>query len=380
MTKILTIILLIVALIGGLALVSQNQEMRKGATFANTTLMLLPSEKITKNIGDEVSVKVYFQTESGAKVDGVQTVLCYGNELSLNADTGVVANTDNGFEASPIVSIKDSGIGKCATIVATSKKAADQLKTAGEVFAIKFVAASAGNGNLTLDQTKSMVTGDNPASTTDKEIAVTGVTNTTYQINGGATGNEPVLNYKVSFGNVKAGDAKCVVDWPLQIIVLSGGESKVYTGIKANSSIENGVNIFYIGTLPLVGFNHLDNVAVFMKGPKHIQMKYAVQNQSAAYDKAGGELVLTKDAATSPLYDFSAYPMIPGDVIGANSETPDGWIDGVDFSYVKSRALTHETVGSGGYLKADLDGNCQVNSNDVNVLKISLQTKQGQLY
>jgi hypothetical protein len=72
--------------------------------------------------------------------------------------------------------------------------------------------------------------------------------------------------------------------------------------------------------------------------------------------------------------------MIPGDVTGEVEGVQDGWVNGIDFAYVKARALTHETVASGGYLKSDLDGNCQVNSNDVNILKISLQTKQGQLY
>jgi len=194
------------------------------------------------------------------------------------------------------------------------------------------------------------------------------------------SGDTPILNFQVSYGNVKVSDGKCVVDWPMQVIVLAKGESKVYTGVKPILMGTSGDKIIYQGRLPLTGFNHFENVAAFIKGPKHLQMKYAVQNQSAPYDKAGGQLTLTKDATTSPLYNFSAYPIIPGDVKGPNSENPDGWIDGVDFAYVKGRSLTHETVAESGYLKADLDGNCQVNSNDVNVLKISLQTKQGQLY
>jgi hypothetical protein len=40
----------------------------------------------------------------------------------------------------------------------------------------------------------------------------------------------------------------------------------------------------------------------------------------------------------------------------------------------------HETADNGGNLKADLDGNCQANSRDVTILKISLEEKQGQLY
>ncbi|MBP6989586.1 hypothetical protein KBB48_02330, partial [Candidatus Shapirobacteria bacterium] len=120
--------------------------------------------------------------------------------------------------------------------------------------------------------------------------------------------------------------------------------------------------------------------AVFFKGPKHLQMKYARQNQSTSYDKAGGELTLTTSAATSPEYDFTAYPMLPGDIVGNSpEEAPNGIINGVDFSYLKNRP-SHESVAEGGYLKGDLDGNCQINTNDVNILKLSLETKQGELY
>jgi hypothetical protein len=377
-TTIPLIILLTVALIGGLMLVKQNQETRKGASFANTKLMLLPSEKIIKAVGEVVPVKVYYQTESGAKVDGVQAVVCYGDELTLDPDTGVVGNTENGFEAEPIVSIKDG----CATLVTASKKAADQLKTTGEAFAINFMAAKVGEGNLTINQAKSMVTGDNTSSAIDKEIAITGVENTTYQITGDdpITGDELILNLKGAFGHVKAAGGECVVNWPLQVIVLGGGESKVYSGVVATSQTKVGDLVVYQGSLPLVGFNHSENVAVFVKGPKHLQMKYAVQDQSGPYNEAGGKLSLTNSVTTSPVYDFTKYPMIPGDVTSEVEGVQDGWVNGIDFAYVKARALTHESVDSGGYLRSDLDGNCQVNSNDVNILKISLQTKQGQLY
>lgn len=377
------IILLIVSLLGGLMLVRQNQDTRKSASFADTKLMLLPSEKIVKKVGEIVPVKVYFQTESGARVDGVQTVVCYGEEIFLDQETGIIVNTENGFESDPIVIVNEVEEGKwCATMVATSKKAADKLITTGEVFALNFTAVSEGEGPLTITQTKSMVTGDNPASATDKEIAITSVEDTSYQIVGDEiiTGDEPILNYKVSFGYVDANGDKCVVDWPMEIMVLANGESKVYSDVVARKIGEaNGIPV-YEGSLQLKGFNSMENVAAFFKGPKHLQMKYATQNQSATYGKAPGELILTTSQETSPVYDFTSYPMIAGDVIGVDSDEPDNWINGLDFSYVKTRALTHESVDEGGYLKADLDGNCQVNSRDVMILKISLETKQGQLY
>ena len=110
-----------------------------------------------------------------------------------------------------------------------------------------------------------------------------------------------------------------------------------------------------------------------------LKMKYGKNNQTAVYGKAGGELALTK--SIDLVYDFSGYPLLGGDVVANDSQDgQDGVINGVDFAYIKSRSLIHETVNEGGYLQGDLDGNCQVNSNDVNILKMSLREKQGELY
>lgn len=188
-----------------------------------------------------------------------------------------------------------------------------------------------------------------------------------------STTGDSVLNYRVQFKGLQS-DAKCAVNWPVTITVLANGISKTYS----DTPVMDGSS--YKGTLTLTGFNAREGVAVFIKGPQHIQMKYGKNGQVTAYAKAGGEIVLTSLADTSPWYDFSGYPIVAGDVIGTNSDTQDGWINGVDFSYVKQRSLTHETAAEGSYLRGDLDGNCQVNSNDVNVLKISLNEKQGELY
>lgn len=195
-----------------------------------------------------------------------------------------------------------------------------------------------------------------------------------------AAGASPVLNYKISFGRVMASSSQCVVSWPLQFIVLSGGESKTYVGVLPDAKSVVNNKVVFSGSLTLTGFTKTTGVAVFVKGPKHSQMKYGIPNQTAAYNKIGGELVLTSDKATSQVYDFSGYPLLPGDVVDISLTKQDGIINGVDYAYIRSKSLVHDTVGAGGYLKGDLDGNCQVNSNDVNIYKISLQEKQGQLY
>ncbi|MFA7300851.1 MAG: hypothetical protein WC069_00875 [Candidatus Shapirobacteria bacterium] len=192
-------------------------------------------------------------------------------------------------------------------------------------------------------------------------------------------GLNPVLNYKIAFGGVMPNSSQCLVSWPLQITVLGDGESKTYVNVLPDSITTVGNKRIVSGSLVLTNFSKTTGVSAFITGPKHLQMKYGKNNQTGPYGKLIGELTLTNDKATSIVYDFSGYPIIPGDVSGV-SGVQDKFVNAVDFALVKSKSLVHETVQSGGYLIADLDGNCQVNSNDVNLLTISLQDKQEQLY
>jgi hypothetical protein len=192
----------------------------------------------------------------------------------------------------------------------------------------------------------------------------------------------PVLNYKVQYAFVKSDYSQCFVpsDWPLQITVLSGGVTKTYNGVVPGKINKSEVFVTAEGSLVLEGFDKTSNVAVFIKGPKHLQMKYAVDKQEGRYNKAGGELTLTKFVETSPVYDFTAYPILPGDIRGENSDNPDGVVNGYDWTEVKRSVKILETVEEGSYLKADLDGSCQVNSNDLYILRLTLEEKQGELY
>jgi len=200
-----------------------------------------------------------------------------------------------------------------------------------------------------------------------------------YTVGSVVTGQDLVLNYKVSLANVNPNSAKCLSDLPLKILVVGNGQSKTYEGVMPQSREILGNKLVFGGSLNLIGFNGNSGVAVFVSGPKQLQMKYGKNNQTVVYGKAGGELALTK--STDLVYDFSGYPLLGGDVVANDSQDgQDGVINGVDFAYIKSRSLIHETVNEGGYLQGDLDGNCQVNSNDVNILKMSLREKQGELY
>lgn len=443
--KIFLTLLLLAAVAGALALMKQNQDTRRGAAVAGATMSVVPETKQVRKAGEELKYNVNFVLDNAeARVEAAQVKLCYSNHIEFKS---VVGNKSAGFDAEAITAMTKAGDGDrvCTTVAFGSNGVTsdqlNKLKNAGNIFEMTFVAKNKTNGvkSISIDTANgaTVLGAYNPASA-DKTVTVRSVTGGQYEVTDGSScrslwkivnsepdgdgtterqveayckefnscdnqipvigqsyntkeeceaalrGDTPVLNYKVSYRGVLPNDHACMVDWPIQVIVLSRGTTQVYNNVIPSEVIDvnEGENkkVVLKGSLVLTGFNYTDQVAVFFKGPKHLQMKYGVQNQNKNYNKAGGELVLTKDVNTSPWYDFSDHPMLPGDVVGKDSEQQDGDINILDFSYVKSIVAKLETVPAGQNLKADLNGNCQANSGDLYLLSRSLEDKQGQLY
>lgn len=449
---VLFIVFLLVALVMGLILVRQNQETRRGAYFAETTMFLLPTE-MTAAVGENLSVQVWVNTANDAKVDGIQTDLCYQADYitpvaSSDGDVSdaVVPNSENGFNQVPLALVVGD-TDKCIRFAITSNKQASSLKSGMvSVGTVVFKAVAQGSGDLSLKLDKSTVTGDNPSGGMDTYIKVTSVAGANYTItasnevteeqacvnasgtwkqfnngcvdscayaldpqmnctqaitngcdcggsrcwdsanrvcvNNPAPSNTPVphasdmwLNYRVAFAGVRDG-RQCASDWKVKLTVLSGSTKKEYSNIPLTATGARTATgeIVYEGSLQLAGFTESNNVAVFFKGPKHLQVKYGRGGQTAAYNQAGGEITLNSDRNSSPTLDFSGYPMLAGDIDGS------GIIDGVDFTNVKSKSSGFSEVAAGGYIAEDLDGSCQVNNNDTILLVRSLNEKQDQVY
>lgn len=277
----------------------------------------------------------------------------------------------DGFDAAPILTVDESnGVIKASVL---AMKASSQLPK-GEVKIVDFdvEGVAEGNGEIKLDGSYEI--SGYSANKGSGNVGLENIGKGIYTVIEGTSSSEEILNLKIAYGKL-AGDAKCVTDWPLQVTVMSGETSKVYSDIKTTRDTSITDRAVFKATLPLTGWMVKDNVAVFIKSVKHLQMKYGTNNQTESYDKAGGEIKLDSGV----VYDFSGWSLLPGDITGVG-DVPDGRINGLDFSRVKQKSLTHETVAEGGYILEDLDGNCQVNSNDVTVLKMSLNEKQETLY
>ena len=195
--------------------------------------------------------------------------------------------------------------------------------------------------------------------------------------------NNGILKFKMTYLGTTAG-ALCAqpANMPMSVIVRSEeGSSSIYSNVIATklSGNQGGLGIYEV-TLPLDGLYLGDRFSVFVKDAKHLQVKYGVNNQSVFYNKAGGELGgLTNDFSTTPLFDITKYPLLAGDVTGPGG-AQDGIVDGLDFSYVKTESIKRTAADAGGYMLADLNGNCKMESQDLSILMLSLSERQGQLY
>ena len=381
-------ILLIAALIGGVILVGQNQNTQRGAYFSGSSLSILPTS-MTANTGDVVPVQLWVQTNDNAKVSAVDANVCYGTGLTLNASDLATLIDLNQDAFKSIEYVKNDTTTNCLRLVVVSSGISpDNLKSGlVKVAAIRFTAASATTGTIAISS-GAKVSGYNPtAGATDTAMSISAMTSGSYTIGQGTTtGTGPYLKFSMSFLGVKATDSACAdgSKMPLVITVRAAdGTTKAYSGIlptKTSGVTTDGLAIYNVG-LPLTGFGYTNNIAIFVKGPKHLQVKYGVNGQQGFYNKAGGELSgLTIDPNTTQGFSFEKYPLLAGDVTGPTAGVQDGMVDGLDFAYIKNAANGRATVSSGGYMLGDINGNCAMESQDLSLMMISLNSKQGQLY
>lgn len=393
-------VLLLVALAMGVVLVQQSQELRKGAYFGRTAVMVKPTE-FNVAVGGILPVQIWVVSEEEAKVDGVEAYICFGSDLAPSEEDvkkSVIPNQEESFNVVTLARY-DQDVGCLKFHVGSmGTNAADVPSGAFKVATVNLRAVTQGTGTISIDEENTKVSGRNPnVSSNDTALLVTTVEGASYTITpswGNATATpqpgtntvtpQPTspastsnmwLNYRVAFAGVKA-DRQCATNWQTRLTALSGSIRREYASVpltKTNSVNSDGEAI-YEGSFQMLGFSQGSGVAVFFKGPKHLQVKYGKTGQTAVYNQAGGEISLTNVASTSPVLNFSEYPILAGDVNG------DGMINGIDFTMVKPKAATFLEIASGGYLAEDLDGSCQVNNNDIILLVRSLNEKQDQVY
>ena len=336
--------------------------------------------------------------------------MCYGVGVELRDEASVrynvEANSAAGF--SDVIAIEND---KCLNMTVMSNQPASELKSgAVRVAKIKFKAVEVASGTIRINKERSKVVGVNVGEV-DKEIEIGTVNGRSYivteasgpTVTPGPTAvptaeptvvptvvpteepgeDNPILNFKMSYLGLRNNDAVCGQDWKVNLMVLGDGETRAYSQVplvKTSDTAEGG-EVIFAGGLELEGFSLTENLGAFIKGPMHLQVKYGVDGQEGFYSQSGGEISVTNDPDTSPFNDFSAYPVLAGDVTGAAVGIPDGRVDGRDFNYVKSKVTIDKSLLSDGdKVNGDFDGDCWIGNVDLVILMISLKDKQDQLY
>lgn len=180
------------------------------------------------------------------------------------------------------------------------------------------------------------------------------------------------VSFEVAMAGVR-GYSKCLGDNTVDVVMLKENNRKEYKNVPLTSTSKTtskGELVFRVNQLNVTDFGEDSGVAIFVKGMRHLQMKYGENNQTGVYNESGGQLSFDNNTTLN----FAGYVMLAGDV------NRDGTVDGVDFVGVKARASTFEAISEGSYSQYDLDGSCQVNNSDIILLIQALNEKYDQMY
>lgn len=389
MRKVLLMLILSMALVAGLVVVRSRQELRRGATAAMVDVMFLPNSREIA-VGEQFASTVLVDTKE-ERFLGMDILIRFDSSKlkAVSVENGTDSTVSRYFNEDNLVySAINQGEGIIALACAASEKDMNMLpRGVSHLFKINFEAIGDGQAEVGLDADYEHIFVGQKGDTVGV-LPLGNGTEAIYTVTGGG-GDDSVLNFWVTFSGLRADAGDCVGGWKSKLMVLGGGETKVYESVEL---VRDGVKVVeidghdvelarYRGSVRLNGFDQKEGVAVFFKGPMHVQVKYGVGGQSSWYKKAGGELSLTSDFDTSPVYDFTGYSVLAGDVTGEFDGVPDGVLNGQDFSYVKSKiSISKEVLSGGEMVMGDFDGDCWVGNVDLAILLLSLQEKQSHLY
>jgi len=112
---------------------------------------------------------------------------------------------------------------------------------------------------------------------------------------------------------------------------------------------------------------------VIIKGPKHIAERFCLDKQEV-YCPAGKTLTLK----INNIFDFTGWPLRPGDISGATAGVQDGKIDSVDWSFLVQALISDdEEKRERANLNYDLDADNKqiIAGNDIRLFVETMQTK-----
>lgn len=414
---ILVSLTLVLGLAGAIALVQSGQDTRSSASFITSgTLSALPANSSVR-VGDEFKINFAVENTTAA-VNTFQITACY-DSTKVKLVESKITTGDFLPDIKQALTINSK---PCYTVVGHIMNAVSSPLI--NLSSLTFQALAEGTGTIELlkDNDRTGIAG--VSTTDDKVIALTAINSANYTIaaalpaqvcvagtkecttiaqsrecvnnawvttNCNSTQNcvngtcqtksaeNSIVSMKLAFAGVKANNDQCASTlWPMNVKIVDENNNVITTaeGVvpqKINNLTNTKGEIVYKydvsvpnNKIPASGL-----ASVFLQGSKHVSVKYGENAQTAWYRQYKGALSLVSGTNN---YDFSLYSMLAGDVNG------DGKINGQDFSIIKEKSQPITTGEMGKNLYADIDGNCQVNTGDVRLIKESLTEINGQTY
>jgi len=383
----LLILLMLTALIAGLLLLRESQQIRRGAFYGGVNAGVWPDNKEVA-LGETFTLDLKISPNSS---------LVTGADIKLKFDPSIIELVALDLDALFVGPRKISQANENGIIQIIAVTPADKSKLYQQPFTLAklvFKAKKTGSTEITragdykivgsrgqdgvIDRTlrinkfsKALITvkaeGAEGATPTQGAGPTQGVTPTegATPTQPPSTGEWPVLNFKIKFaGTTYRVDNRQIVisDIPDQKVVLlvkKDDFEKKFEDVTVSFDEE----AIGTGKVELVGVPAGEGYAVFIKGPVHLTRKFC-------YDKQKEHCWLGEEDVTLELgendYDWSGLELELGDANG------DDRIDALDFALLK-QALGLEGKG----IKEDFNFNGVVNSQDVALFLESFSSKYG---
>jgi hypothetical protein len=218
-----------------LSLLSQKQDTRRDAYFAETKFYLtLNKDKDELKQNDEFLAVL--NIDSDVKVHGFQTMVCYDKNIELQTgktEDQIVPIISAGFESEPIIFFEKEIDGKsCIKFAVQGDIDKKTWKSTAMVANIKFkVTGEEGKGKIEIVKEKTVLVGPNSTKSLDHMIEISNDDNyLAYTI---VKDEEPPvvsgdgLRFYYAFDGVIKDNSDCGLTWPVNIMVVDKNRKKV---------------------------------------------------------------------------------------------------------------------------------------------------------
>lgn len=365
----------------GVTLIDQKKNTTPSASAKDFTIGLFAGP--ISQVGSEISFKLFAKVPQEARFDS------YALDLSLPAGGGWIFASSMGnssvnselfnpsFTKNGDRSISIYGLRRVDSTSPNSSLPSGDV----ELATIKLT-------NTDLSQNATVLSVGNYEFTAWKGTsfdasATVGLQNTSLSITpdaaapttGGLVGN---IQFKLSFsGLMDYVTSVCAKPQTVDVIIKGTGVDKEYKKVPITksgnycrvwNSGENKCDLFsavYTASVSTEGLpNPLENASILVRGPLEVTTKFGEDGQNQYYNALQGKLRIVPGAA----FDFSKYPLSPGDTNG------DDVVNGLDYAEL-IKNLGNSNLGS-----YDMDFNCTINAQDLNLLKLTLSERQAQKY